>query len=185
MSGKEILQATEEKMSKAVDVFQEDLKTVRTGRANPEVFKRVRVDCYGSSLALHEVAGITAPDGRSFVIQPFDKTNLRAIEQAITSSDLGFNPSNDGTVIRISVPTLSKDRRDEMVKHVNKLAEERGRIIVRNIRRDANDQIKKLKGTISDDELKKGQEDLEKLTSKYIAKIDDLTDKKEAELQTI
>jgi ribosome recycling factor len=185
MTAKELLQSAEEKMKKALEVFQEDLKTVRTGRANPEVFKRVRVECYGSMMSLSEVAGITAPDGRSFMVQPFDKNNLKAIEQAIQNSDLGFNPSNDGTVIRISVPTLSEDRRKELIKQVGKMSEERGRIPVRNIRRDTNDQLKKLKGSISEDELKKAHEDLEKLTSKYVGNIDELTEKKDKELQTV
>ncbi len=185
MTGQEILKSAEEKMQKALDIFQEDLKTIRTGRANPEVFKRVRVECYGSNLALTELAGITAPDGRSFLIQPFDKTNLKAIEQAIQASDLGFNPSNDGQVIRINVPTLSEDRRKELIKQVGKIAEERGRLPLRNLRRDFNDQIKKLKGSISEDESKKLHDDLEKITGKFVHKVDELTEKKDLELQKI
>jgi ribosome recycling factor len=172
-TGKEVLQSFEEKMKKAIEVFNDEIKTIRTGRANPEVFKRVRVECYGSNLSLSEVAGITAPDGRSFMIQPFDKTNLKAVEQAIVNSDLGFNPSNDGQVIRIIIPALSEDRRKDLVKQVNKIAE------------DANDQIKKLKGTVSEDELKRFHDDLEKVTTKYIAQVDELAQKKEKELQTI
>ncbi len=185
MSAKEILNTAEDKMKKAIEVFQEDLKTIRTGRANPEVFKRVRVECYGSMMGLNEVAGITAPDGKTLLIQPFDKSNLKAIETAIQNADLGFNPSNDGNVIRISVPALSKERRDEMAKQVGKMSEERGRLPIRNIRRDANDQLKKLKGSISEDELKKAHDDLEKITGKSIDKVDELTEKKEAELQVI
>lgn len=185
MTGKEVLNAAEDKMKKAVDLFHEKLKTIRTGRANPEVFKRVRVECYGTGMSLSEVAGITAPDGRSFLIQPFDKANLRAIEQAISNSDLGFNPTNDGNSIRITVPSLSNERREELIAQVSKIAEHEARVPVRNIRRDGNDQIKKLKGTISEDEVKKAQEDLEKLTSKYIAQVDDLAHKKEIELKTV
>jgi ribosome recycling factor len=184
-TGKEVLLSFEEKMKKAIEVFNDEIKTIRTGRANPEVFKRVRVECYGSNLSLSEVAGITAPDGRSFMIQPFDKTNLKAVEQAIVNSDLGFNPSNDGQVIRIIIPALSEDRRKDLVKQVNKIAEDKGRLPVRNLRRDANDQIKKLKGTVSEDELKRFHDDLEKVTTKYIAQVDELAQKKEKELQTI
>ena len=185
MAGKELIISAEEKMKKAVDSFHEKLKTIRTGRANPEVFKRVRVECYGSMLNLPEVAGITAPDGRSFLIQPFDKSNLKAIEQAISNSDLGFNPTNDGNCIRITVPTLSNERREELIAQVNKIAEHEARVPVRNIRRDANDQIKRLKGSISEDELKKTQEELEKLTTKYISQVDDLARKQEVELKTV
>jgi ribosome recycling factor len=185
MSTQEVIKVSEEKMKKAVELFQDELKTIRTGRANPEVFKRVRVECYGSMLALHEVAGITVPDGRSFLIQPFDKGNLKAIEQAIISSDLGFNPSNDGAAIRINVPVLSEDRRKELIKQVGKISEEKGKVVLRNLRRDAQDQLKKLKGSISEDELKKAQEDIEKITGKFIGLIDEHADKKEQELKTI
>lgn len=185
MSEKEILQICEDKMKKAVGIFSDEIKTIRTGRANPEIFKRVRVECYGTQLSLTELAGVTAPDGRTFLIHPFDRANLKSIEQAIISSDLGLNPSNDGQVIRISVPALSDDRRKELVKQVNKIAEDKGRLPIRNLRRDANDQLKKLKSSISEDELKKLQDNLEKITTKYISQIDDLAEKKDKELQTI
>jgi ribosome recycling factor len=185
MSSQEILKSSEEKMKKVTDLFQEELKTVRTGKANPDIFKRLRVECYGASMSLTEVAGVSAPDGRSFIIQPFDKANLKAIETAIQNSDLGLSPSNDGSIIRISVPPLSNDRRDELVKQVGKLAEEKAKVPVRNIRRDAQDQLKKLKGTVSEDELKKNQEALEKLTTKFINSVEELLSKKEQELKTI
>ncbi|MDX1921018.1 MAG: ribosome-recycling factor, partial [Candidatus Caenarcaniphilales bacterium] len=127
----------------------------------------------------------TAPDGRSFIIQPFDKTNLKAIEQAIQNSELGLNPNNDGSIIRISVPPLSEDRREELIKQVGKIAEEKARVPLRNIRRDSNDQLKKLKGSVSEDDLKKQQDSLEKLTSKFVASVDEILDKKEQELKKI
>ena len=185
MLGKEILESIEQKMEKSLESFQENLKTIRTGRANPEIFKRVKAECYGTSMSLQEVAGITVPDGRSFVIQPFDKNNLRAIEQAIANSELGFNPTNDGSVIRISIPPLSEERRKDLIKQVGKTAEERGRLPIRNLRREANDSLKKLKGTIAEDELKKLQGELDKITSKQVGKIDQLAEEKEIELQTI
>jgi ribosome recycling factor len=185
MTSQEILKSSEDKMKKVLDLFQEELKTIRTGKANPDVFKRIRIECYGASMSLPEVAGVSAPDGRSFMIQPFDKSNLKAIETAIQNSDLGFSPSNDGSVIRINVPPLSNDRRNELVKQVSKMTEEKAKIPIRNIRRDAQDSLKKLKGTVSDDELKKDQDNLEKTTSKYIATVDELLSKKEQELKTI
>ncbi|HEY9885946.1 MAG TPA: ribosome recycling factor [Vampirovibrionales bacterium] len=185
MSGPEILSTAEDKMKKLVANFQDELKTIRTGKANPDIFKRVRVECYGTMMSLNEVAGITAPDGRSFIIQPFDKTNLRSIELSIQNSELGFNPTNDGEIIRISVPPLSEDRRAELIKQAGKMAEEKGRVPVRNIRREANDQLKKLKGSISDDELKKLQDKFEKVTSGYIAQVDEALSAKEVELKTV
>ncbi|MDJ0626205.1 MAG: ribosome recycling factor [Candidatus Caenarcaniphilales bacterium] len=185
MSGQEILKASEDKMSKILASFQEELKTIRTGKANPDIFKRVRVECYGTNMSLQEVAGVTAPDGRSFVIQPFDKTNLKAIEQAIQNSELGLNPTNDGSIIRIVVPPLSEDRRKELVKQVSKITEDKGKVPTRNIRRDSNDQLKKLKGSISDDELSNHQDELEKITSKYINLVDEAFNKKKVELTTV
>ncbi len=186
MSSKEILTAAEEKMTKTLEALTEELKTFRTGRPNPEIFKKVKVDCYGSPMNLSDIAGITVPDGRTLQIQPFDKTNLKAIEQAISNSDLGLNPTNDGNLIRINVPALTEDRRKELSKQVGKAGEERGKIPVRNIRRDGNDAIKKLKGSgISEDEVTKALETLEKSTNKFIEKIDELVEKKEKELKTV
>lgn len=186
MTAKDILKNTEDKMKKAFEVFQDELKTFRTGRANPEVFKRIRVECYGSSMSLTDVAGITVPDGRSFLIQPFDKANLKAIETGIVNSDLSFNPSNDGSCIRINIPPLSEDRRKELIKTLNKTAEDKGRVVMRSLRRDSQDQIKELKKTgISEDEIKKALEDLEKLTLKYVKSLEEAVSKKEIELKTI
>ena len=185
-TGEEILKSTEDKMSKAVEAFKEELKTVRTGRPNPEIFKKVKVECYGSMMALQDICSISVPDGQSFLIQPFDRNNLKAIETAIKASDLGLNPSNDGQAIRISVPPLSKDRRDEMVKHVSKLSEESGRVVLRRIRQTAKDELKKLKdSSVSEDDIKKFQDTLEKITSKHIDQIDEAAKKKEKELQTV
>ncbi len=179
----QILKQIEEKMKKSVNSFHEELKTVRTGRPNPDIFKKVKVECYGSSMNLSDIASISVPDGQSFLIKPFDKSNLKALESGISNSGLGFNPTNDGECIRIVVPPLSKERRDDLAKHVTKLAEEKGKVPIRRIRQDGKDQLKKLKDqNISEDEIKKLQDRLEKLTNKYIEEIDDLAKKKEVEL---
>ncbi|MDX1917671.1 MAG: ribosome recycling factor [Candidatus Caenarcaniphilales bacterium] len=181
----EILKTTEDKMKKALDAFQDELKSIRTGRPNPEIFKRVRVECYGTSMALSDLASISVVEGRSFLIQPFDKSNLRAIDQGIQNSDLGLTPSNDGSVIRINVPPLTEERRKDLIKQVSKLGEEKGRLSVRNLRRDAKTMIEKQKGTISEDELKKELEALEKVATNYINKIDEVIEHKEQELKTV
>jgi ribosome recycling factor len=185
MTPEEIIETAEQKMQKAVEVLQEELRTIRTGRPNPDIFRRVRVECYGTSMALQDVATISVPDGRSFAIQPFDKSNLQAIEHAIQSSDLGLTPNNDGNVLRIHVPPLSEDRRKELRKQVNKLAEEKGYVVIRNIRREANDQLKKLKAEVSEDDLKRHYDRVDKITSTYNAKVEELIAKKDNELAQV
>jgi len=183
-TGEEVLRVAEDKLKKSISSFQEELKTIRTGRANPEIFRRVKVDCYGSSLPLHDVCTISVPDGSSFIIKPFDQSNIKAIEQAIASADLGLNPSNDGSTIRVILPALSRDRRNELAKQVSKLAEE-GRISLRRVRQKSKDDLKKIKEEISEDDLKKLQEQLEKIVVKYSKEIEELGQKKEQELFTV
>ena len=173
-------------MLKTIEVFRDELRSIRTGRANPEIFRKVKVECYGTVMALSDTATVTVVEGRNFLIQAFDKSNLRAIETAIANSDLGLNPTNDGDQIRIVLPALSQDRRNELVKQVNGLAEERGRVVLRGIRQDMREKLKKLKGEgISEDQLKKANDDLEKLTSKYVSQVDELAQQKEKELLTV
>jgi ribosome recycling factor len=183
---KEVWDQTNQKMQKVIEVAKRDFATIRTGRANPAILDRVTVDCYGSQMPLNQVANISAPEPRMIMIQPWDKSILGEVERAILKADLGFNPSNDGNVIRLVVPQLTEERRRELVKLLKKDAEEK-RIAIRNIRRDANENIKKLEknGEITEDESKKGLDDIQKLTDKYIGEIDTLTANKEQEIMEV
>jgi ribosome recycling factor len=176
----------EELMSKAVQATQRSFSTVRTGRANASLLDRVQVEYYGVPTPLKALASITTPDASTLLIQPFDPSTLAAIERAILASDLGLTPSNDGKVIRLTLPPLTEERRKELTKQVAKLAEE-GRVSIRNIRRDAIDAVRKQEknGEISEDESKSRQEEIQKLTDRYIKKIDELLAEKEKELTTI
>ncbi|NLW24722.1 MAG: ribosome recycling factor [Clostridia bacterium] len=183
---KEILTDAEGRMKKTIDVLKKDFAGMRAGRANPAILEKVQVDYYGTPTPVNQLANITAPEARLLVIQPWDKTAISAIEKAILKSDLGLNPSSDGTVIRISIPQLTQERRKELVKSVKKKAEE-ARVSIRNIRRDANDEIKSLEKQkeISEDEAKKAQDDVQKITDKYIAEVDKITDNKEKEIMEV
>lgn len=179
------MSTAEERMKKALEALKREFQTVRTGRANPHALDRIEVEYYGTSTPLKSLANLTVPDARTLLIQPYDKTVLKEIEKAIASSDLGFTPNNDGNVIRIIIPALTEERRKEMTKVVRKYAEE-SRIAVRNVRRDAMDELKKSKGTaISEDEAKRQEEALQKLTDKYIKEIDKMTEQKEAEVMEV
>ena len=182
---KEVWDQTNQKMQKVIEVAKRDFATIRTGRANPAILDRVTVDCYGSQMPLNQVANISAPEPRMIMIQPWDKSILGGGTGNLKSG-LGFNPSNDGNVIRLVVPQLTEERRRELVKLLKKDAEEK-RIAIRNIRRDANDNIKKLEknGEITEDESKKGLDDIQKLTDKYIGEIDTLTANKEQEIMEV
>lgn len=182
----EILMNTEERMEKSVKSLEGDLNGFRTGRATPALFDNVKVDYYGTPTALNQTANISIPEARLIVIQPWDKSTLGLIEKAIQSSDLGFNPSNDGKVIRINIPPLTEERRKDLVK-VTKGTVEQGRVAVRNIRRDANDELKKAQKSsdITEDDLKRGEVDTQKLTDKYIAKMDVLLKSKESEIMEV
>lgn len=173
----------EEKMQKAVSSLKDTFNAIRTGRASPSLFDKVRVDYYGQKSPLNQVAQLSIPDARSVVIQPFDKSLLGDIEKAIQIADLGFNPANDGKVIRISIPPLTQDRRKELVKQAKQDAENY-RTQIRNIRRDGNDELKKQQkaGELTEDGLKTETDKLQKLTDKYIAEIQKIYDAKEKEI---
>ncbi|MFH1459343.1 MAG: ribosome recycling factor [Candidatus Omnitrophota bacterium] len=186
MGVKEIIRQTEDKMKKSVDVIVNDFSAIRTGRANSGLVEGIRVDYYGTPTPLKQLAGISIPEARLIVIQPWDPSCIGAIEKAILKSELGITPSNDGKVIRLSVPPLTKERRAELVKVVYKLTEE-GRISIRAIRREANESLKKQEKdkNITEDDSFKGHEDIQKLTDKYIKQLEDLSQKKEADIMEV
>lgn len=171
------------KMDKTLDALKNELNTIRTGRASAAIFDKVRVNYYGNKSPLNQVATISIPEARSVVISPFDKSLITEIEKGILTADLGLNPSNDGKVIRISIPPLTADRRKELVKQAKGIAENY-RTTIRNIRRDGNDDLKKQQkaGELTEDQLKKETDDLQKLTDKYIADINKVAEEKEKEI---
>jgi ribosome recycling factor len=179
----ETLLDAEEKMEKAVSVAKDELGTVRTGRANPGMFSRIVVDYYGSPTPLNQLAGVSIPEARMAVVKPYDVSQLNAIERAIRDSDLGVNPSNDGTIIRIVIPQLSEERRREMVK-VAKNKGEDARVSIRNVRRKANEELHRIAkdGEAGEDEVGRAEKELQHLTDKYVAQVDELVKHKEAEL---
>ena len=174
---------TEERMEKTIASLKDSLNAIRTGRANAAIFDKVRVDYYGTKSPLNQVATIQIPEARSVIIQPFDKSLISEIEKAIQVADLGFNPSNDGKVIRITIPALTADRRKELVKQAKTIAEN-SRTAIRNIRRDGNDDLKKQQkdGVFTEDGLKTETDKLQKLTDKYIDEINKIYDAKEKEI---
>ena len=174
---------TEERMEKTIASLKDSLNAIRTGRANAAIFDKVRVDYYGTKSPLNQVATIQIPEARSVIIQPFDKSLISEIEKAIQVADLGFNPSNDGKVIRITIPALTQDRRKELVKQAKTIAEN-SRTAIRNIRRDGNDDLKKQQkdGVLTEDGLKTETDKLQKLTDKYIDEINKIYDAKEKEI---
>ena len=183
MSLADLAKDAEQKMQKTVDATNHDFSTIRTGRANPSLVDGITVDYYGTPTALNQLANISVPEGQQLLITPYDRSMVAAIEKAIKLSDLNINPVNDGSAVRLSIPPLTEDRRKEFVKILGKKAEE-GRISIRNIRREANDQSKALvkKAEASEDESKRAQEGLQKLTDRYITEIDKIAKAKEAEL---
>ena len=170
-------------MDKTIAALKDSFNGIRTGRASAAIFDKVRVDYYGTKSPLSQVATISIPEARSIIIQPFDKSLIAEIEKGIQVADLGLNPSNDGKVIRISIPPLTADRRKELVKQAKGIAEN-SRTSIRNIRRDGNDELKKQQkaGEITEDDLKKMEDELQKLTDKYIAEINSIYDIKEKEI---
>jgi len=178
----------EERMNKALEALRKEFTTLRTGRASLGMLDGVMVDYYGTPTALNQVANMAVPDPRTITIQPWEPKMLGEIEKAILKSDVGLTPGNDGKIIRLSIPPLTEERRQQIVKHAKKLAED-ARIVVRNIRRDINDEIKK-KGKdkdshVSEDEIKKLQDDIQKATDSYIKKIDEFLAHKEKEIMTV
>ncbi len=180
---KETIADGEERMAKAIEALKRDLATVRTGRANPALVEHVRVDYYGTPTPLKQLASVSVPEARLLTIQPWDKGSLLAIEKAIQKSDLGLNPSSDGNVIRLAIPPLTEERRRELVKVVHKKVEE-GRVEIRNIRRDAHEMLRDFKKEkeISEDSEFSAQEDLQKVTDRFIADADKIGQEKEQEL---
>ena len=170
-------------MGKALTSLENELKRIRTGRASLSLLDGIRVDYYGTPTPLNQMASLSVPESRLIVIQPWDVSGIKDIEKAILKSDLGLTPSSDGKLIRISIPPLTEDRRKELVKVVHKISEDH-KIGVRNFRRDANDLIKALKkdGDISEDDAYKGQEQIQKITDEFIAKIDQAYQRKEKEI---
>jgi ribosome recycling factor len=173
-------------MQKSVEATQRSFNTIRTGRANASLLDRIVVEYYGTETALKSLANISTPDASTILIQPYDKNSMNQIEKAISMSDLGLTPNNDGTVIRLNIPALTSDRRKELVKLAGKLAED-GKVAIRNIRRDAVDSIRKKEKSheISEDEARSSQEEIQSLTNKYIEKIDDLLAAKEKDIATV
>jgi len=183
---KEAKNLAAERMEKAVAALRRELATIRAGRAAPSLLDKVAVDYYGSSMPLNQLANISAPEPRLLVIQPWDKKSVSEIERAILKSDLGLTPSSDGTVIRLAVPQLTEERRKELVKVVRKKAEE-ARVAVRNVRRDVNEELKKSEknGEITEDELHKTQDDIQKLTDKFIEEVEKVLATKEREIMEV
>lgn len=180
------LAEAESTMQKTVESTQRAFNTIRTGRANASLLDKVTADYYGSPTPLKSLANISTPDSTTILIQPYDRTSLNLIEKAISMSDVGLTPSNDGSLIRLNIPPLTSDRRKELVKIAAKYAEE-GRVAIRNIRRDAIDTIRKLEKSaeISEDESRDQQDKLQKLTNKYTVKIDELLAEKEKDITTV
>ena len=179
----ETLKDAEQRMGKAIDALRRDLSTVRTGRANPALVESLRVDYYGTPTPLQQLASVGVPEARLLTIQPYDKGSLEAIEKAIQKSDLGLNPNNDGTIIRLIIPQLTEDRRKELVRVVHKKVED-GRVSIRNVRRDAHEMLRDLRKEkeISDDHEHDAQEDLQKITDKFVGQADEIGKEKEEEL---
>ncbi|MCR6096075.1 ribosome recycling factor [Salipaludibacillus agaradhaerens] len=182
----DVLNNAKEKMNKSVESYQRELSTLRAGRANPSLLDKVQVEYYGMMTPLNQLASITVPEGRMLLIQPFDKSSISDIERAIQMADLGLSPSNDGNIIRITIPALTEERRNELVKLVGRYSEE-AKVAVRNVRRDANDELKKLQkdGELTEDELRRSQEDVQKLTDNTIKTIDDIAKVKEEEIREV
>lgn len=180
---KQVIDHTKERMSKAIQALSRELSTIRAGRASSSLLDKIFVDYYGSQTPINQIAGIATPEARMLTIQPYDKTALGDIEKAIQKSDLGISPTNDGTLIRIAIPALTEERRKDLVKLVKKEAEE-AKVGIRNIRRDANDELKKLekKNEITEDGLRGFSEDVQKLTDDHIVLIDQVAKDKEKEI---
>ncbi|MBI2447855.1 MAG: ribosome recycling factor [Candidatus Omnitrophica bacterium] len=183
MNAQQLLKDTEDKMKRTADVVSKEFLTIRTGRASSALVEGIKVDYYGTPTPLKQLATITTPDPKLLVIQPWDVSVLPEIEKAILKSDLGLNPTNDGKLMRIGIPQLTKERREELVKIVRKVAEE-GRVSIRSIRRDSNESLKKFQkdGLISEDDAHKFQDTVQKLTDKYISNIDHILKSKESEI---
>ncbi|MGL5642212.1 MAG: ribosome recycling factor [Paraclostridium sp.] len=176
----------EEKMNKTIEALKSEFTTIRAGRANAQMLDKVRVDYYGTPTPVNQVGAISVPEPRTLMINPWDKTAMGEIEKAIRNSDLGLNPTNDGQVIRISVPALTEERRKDLAKQAGKVSEE-FKVRLRNERRDANDKLKKMEkeGEITEDDLKKSQDEVQKTTDKFIKEVDALLKAKEQDIMAV
>ncbi|HBT73190.1 MAG TPA: ribosome recycling factor [Lysinibacillus sp.] len=180
---KQVLEQAKEKMNKTITAFSRELSSIRAGRANASLLDRIMVDYYGAPTPINQLAGVSVPEARLLVITPYDKTILGDIEKAIMKSDIGITPTNDGSIIRLMIPALTEDRRKDLVKQVKKEAED-AKIAVRNVRRDANDDLKKLEkaGEITEDDLRGYGDDIQKLSDEFIVKVDQVAKDKEKEI---
>ena len=183
---KDVQNKLQQQMDKTIEALKHEFSTIRAGRANAQMLDKIRVDYYGTPTPINQVGSISVPEPRTLMINPWDKSAMKEIEKAIRNSDLGFNPTNDGEVIRISVPALTEERRKELCKQAKKASED-FKVRIRNERRDANDKLKKLEkeGEITEDELKKAQENVQKMTDKYVKEIDTLLDIKEKDIMAV
>ncbi|UTR10837.1 ribosome recycling factor [Evansella sp. LMS18] len=181
-----VMNEMEERMSKSIEAFRKELATVRAGRASTSLLDRVQVEYYGMLTPLNQLATIAVPEARMLTIQPFDKSSISDIERAIQKADLGLSPTNDGNIIRISVPALTEERRQELVKVVGRYTED-AKVAVRNIRRDANDNLKKLQkdGELTEDELRRNQDGVQKQTDAVIKQIEEIAKVKEQEIMEV
>lgn len=180
---KQVIEQTKDKMAKTIQVYTRELASIRAGRANASLLDKISIDYYGAPTPINQMAGISTPEARLISIQPYDKSILGEIEKAILKSDLGITPTNDGSLIRLAIPALTEERRKELVKQVKKEAEE-AKVNIRNVRRDGNDDLKKLEksGDITEDDLRNYTEEIQKLTDSNIDKIDAITKDKEKEI---
>lgn len=180
------IKKADEKMQKALTALNANFNTIRAGRANPAVLDRITVEYYGTPTPLNQMAAISVPDPRTLMIAPWDRSTLKSIEKAIQTSDLGINPNNDGSVIRLIFPPMTSERRTELAKEVHKMTEE-GKVALRNIRRDAMEKLKaqKKNGEITEDDVKDGEKEIQKITDKYVKEADSMADKKIKEIQEI
>lgn len=180
------LTSLEEKMKKTISVYQEDLSEIRAGRANPAILNKINISYYGVPTPINQVAGISVPEARMIVIQPWDVSVLKEIEKAILASDIGINPNNDGKVIRLNFPELTEERRKDLVKEIKRIAED-SKVSIRSIRREGMDMVKNLNKTsqITEDELSRDEDAIQKLTDKYIEQIDKILADKEKEVLSV
>ncbi|RYI32104.1 ribosome recycling factor [Bacillus infantis] len=180
---KQVISNSKERMTKAIHAYSRELASIRAGRASASLLDRITVDYYGAPTPVNQLAGISVPEARLLVIQPYDKSILGEIEKAIIKSDLGLNPTNDGNLLRLAIPALTEERRKELVKVVKKESED-AKVAIRNIRRDANDDLKKLEknGEITEDDLRGYSDDIQKMTDEHITKVDSITKDKEKEI---
>ena len=183
---KEYMEDAERRMEKTSEALKREYSTLRAGRATPALLDKIQVEYYGAMTPLNQMANISAPESRMLVVQPWDKSAMKAIEKAILASDLGLNPNNDGSIIRIAIPQLTEERRKELVKVVKKKDEE-AKVAIRNIRRELNNDIKALEKdkSVSEDDAARGLDDAQKLTEKWIKKLDEITKNKEAEIMEV